>query len=119
MYSEFKREPLSLESIPVSWQRIESTILSCPHCGAKLLLLIYAMGATDPEHFDECACRMFPAYSQHHFPAWIVGPVLDAGPLIGRSAKFVQVWPSRQSIRQIALPDLGAIITGLQNAHCQ
>src|SRR6476660_9414395 len=87
------RRPLEAKEV------IESKLIPCERCGTVVAMLIFAPNATDPEHFEDYARKMYPRYNHLNVPTWIIGPALGEGPLIERPADVLKVWPAREPIQ--------------------
>src|ERR1700738_3752155 len=89
------RRPLEAKGV------IESKIIPCERCGDVVAMLIFAPTATDPGRFEDYARKMYPQYNRLNVPTWIIGPALGEGPLIGRPADVLKVWPTREPIQRL------------------
>ena len=67
---------------PETKEMIESKLIPCERCGTVVAMLIFAPNATDPGHFEDYACKMYPHYNHLNAPTWILGPALGEGPPI-------------------------------------
>jgi hypothetical protein len=77
----------------------ESKMMQCRTCDAFVAMLVFAPAATDVGRFEDCARLMYPEYSRHRLPTWIIGPAF--GPGSEDPADILQVWPVRKAPQRL------------------
>ncbi len=90
----------------------------CDVCDKMVAFLIFADGATDDGLFEDYARLMYPHYTNHNVPTYIIGPELGGGPMEHRPANILQVWPSRSPMTCQRPDEFNPIIERLANEHC-
>ena len=90
----------------------------CEQCGTLVAFLIFADDATDQGRFEDYARLMFPHYSAHPVPAYIIGPELGTGPANYR-AEIMKVWPERAPIEILTPAQFKPRIDTLVFGHCR
>jgi hypothetical protein len=104
-------DPAPLQPTPAGEEAtIPSRLFKCPRCGAPVGLLLFARGRA----LEDVARLMFPKLRELGVPAWVVG---NEG--AGGSADLLTVYPQREPIRRMRLPEFDRIIDALREAHCQ
>jgi len=90
----------------------------CEQCGTLVAFLIFADDATDLGRFEDYARLMFPHYSAHPVPAYIIGPEQGTGPANYR-AEIMKVWPERAPIEILTPAQFKPRIDTLVFGHCR
>jgi hypothetical protein len=103
---------------PETKEVIESKLIPCERCGTVVAMLIFAPNATDPGHFEDYARKMYAQYNNLNVPTWIIGPALDEGRLIDRSADVLKVWPTREPIQRLPSAQFNWLLDQFVTRHC-
>ena len=103
---------------PPSRELVESQVIPCDRCGAVVAMLIFAPEATDPGRLEDSARKMFPVYSRHGVPTWVIGPALGSGPPADRPADILPVWPRRAPMERLRPAEFNPVIERLATGHC-
>jgi hypothetical protein len=98
-------------------QVVESKLMQCRTCDGFVAMLVFAPGATDAGRFEDYARLMYPEYSRHNLPTWIIGPAL--GPGAEDPADILQVWPTRKPIQRLTPSQFNPRIRRLAARHCR
>jgi len=96
---------------------VESKMIQCDSCRAFVAMLMFAPEATDVGHFEDCARLMYPEYSRHDLPTWIIGPAFGLGSRA--PADIMQVWPVRKSLQRLQPGQFNSKINRLVARHCR
>ena len=105
-------------SPPRQSERIECKLMQCETCDAFVALLIFAPEATEPAHFEDYARLMYPEYTRHNLPTWIIGPSLGSGPMELRPADILPVWPKCSPIERLRPDEFTLRTEALAKKHC-
>jgi len=105
------RTPQPMGQIPCEETR-------CEICGKIVAFLIFAVDATDDGLFEDYARLMYPHYSRHNVPTYIIGPQLGNGPMERRSANILKVWPQRSVMECLRPDEFNPRIEELVAQHC-
>jgi hypothetical protein len=62
---------------------------------------------------------LYPQYNHLNVPTWIIGPALGEGPLIGRPADVLKVWPEREPIQRLSPAQFNPLLDQLVTRHCR
>ena len=92
-------------------------LMQCRTCDGFVAMLVFAPGATDAGRFEDYARLMYPEYSRHNLPTWIIGPAL--GPGAEDPADILQVWPTRKPIQRLTPSQFNPRIRRLAARHCR
>jgi hypothetical protein len=92
--------------------------MQCEICDAFVALLIFAPEATEPSRFEDYARLMYPEYTRHNLPTWIIGPSLGSGPEEERPADILPVWPQRSPIERLRPDEFTLRTEALAKKHC-
>lgn len=103
---------------PLSHEMVESKMMQCERCDARVALLIFADHATDHGGLEDYARRMYPQIRQLNLPTWVIGSPTGTEPLPERPADILKVWPEREPIRRLRPDEFNPIIDQLAWAHC-
>lgn len=98
--------------------RVPAEEVRCVQCGTLVAFLIFADDATGQGRFEDYARLMFPHYSAHPVPAYIIGPELGSGPANYR-AEIMKVWPERAPIETLTPEQFKPRIDKLVFGHCR
>jgi hypothetical protein len=104
-------DPAPLQPTPAGEEAtIPSRLFECPRCGAPVGLLLFARQRS----LEDVARLMHPRLRELGVPAWVVG---NEG--AGGAADLLTVYPTREPVRRMRLPEFDRIIDALMEAHCQ
>lgn len=89
-----------IRSLPTNrGDTIESKLLLCKTCGAYVGLLIFSnLDEMTIADFEDYARMMYPVYSHHNVPTWIIGPPIGELLEADTMTQIMQVWPKRGGI---------------------
>jgi len=90
----------------------------CEICGKIVAFLIFAVDATDDGLFEDYARLMYPHYSRHNVPTYIIGPQLGNDPMERRPANILKVWPQRSVMECLRPDEFNPRIEELVAQHC-
>ena len=96
---------------------MESKLVQCETCNAFVAMLVFAPEATDAGRFEDCARMMYPEYTRHNLPTWIIGPALGPGP--EDPAGILQVWPVRKPLQRLTPGQFNPRLARLSERHCK
>jgi hypothetical protein len=104
-------DPAPLQPTPAGEEAtIPSRLFECPRCGAPVGLLLFARERS----LEDVARLMFPKLCELGVPAWVVG---NEG--VGGAADLLTVYPRREPVRRMRLPEFDRMIDALVEAHCR
>jgi hypothetical protein len=95
----------------------ESKMMQCRTYDAFVAMLVFAPRATDTGRFEDYARLMYPEYSRHRLPTWIVGPAFGPGP--EDPADILEVWPVRKALQRLTPRQFNPRIDRLAARHCR
>jgi hypothetical protein len=103
---------------PPSHELVESKMMQCECCAARVALLIFADQATDHGGLEDYARKMYAQIRQVNLPTWVIGPPTGSDPLPERPADILKVWPEREPVRRMRPDEFNPIVEQLAQAHC-
>lgn len=98
--------------------RVPVEEVRCEQCDTLVAFLIFAVDATDQGRFEDYTRLMYPHYSAHQVPTYIIGPELGSGPANYR-AEIMKVWPEREPIETLTPYQFKPRIDKLVFEHCK
>jgi len=114
-------EDEELQSLPTNrGGAIESKLLLCKTCGDYVALLIFSnLDEMTIADFEDYARMMYPVYSHHNLPTWIIGPPIGELLEADTMTQIMQVWPKRGAIFVSTANMFNLKTDKLINNHCK
>jgi len=104
---------------PSSGEFVKSQGNPCDICGEFTSILIFANNGFRQSDVEDYARKMYPVYSQHDTPTWIIADPDEGNNDQNSSILAMQVRPERKPIILTTPKELNVILEKLDKAHCK